>query len=117
MRRERIVRYKGITDSLSGHARRYGLCVTTVVWRSQRYGLATKAAKDKVFSQNLLVQKGKGITVNGETRTYTQADGAVAWAFRNALPENAVSFAFADGDGQAEILQGWSRTGIIMVLR
>ena len=69
MRRARIVRYGGIADSLSGHAKRYGLSVTTVISRYHRYGLATKAAKEKVFSRKLLVQSGAGITVNGETRT------------------------------------------------
>ena len=70
--RYRVCTYDGIKDTLSGHARRLGLCVTTVVWRSHRYGLATKAAKDKVFSQKLLVQKGAGITLNGETRSCSE---------------------------------------------
>jgi len=69
MRRRRDVRYMGITDSLSGHARRLGLNLTTVVSRYHRYGLATKKAKDKVFSRESFCQKGVGITCNGETHT------------------------------------------------
>ena len=57
------------------------------------------------------------VTVNGETRTFTAADGETAWQFKSALAANDVSIAYDGDDGYAEILNGRRLAGFGFTFR
>ena len=57
------------------------------------------------------------VTVNGETRTFTAADGETAWQFKSALAVNGVSISYDGEDGYAEILNGKRLAGFELILR
>ena len=57
------------------------------------------------------------VTVNGETRTFTAADGETAWQFKSALAANDVSISYDGEDGYAEILNGKRLAGFEIIFR
>ncbi len=57
------------------------------------------------------------VTINGETRTFTAADGEAAWNFKSALTENEVLIAYDGDDGYAEILNGGRSQGFGLSFR
>ena len=57
------------------------------------------------------------VTVNGETRTFTAADGETAWQFKSALVANEVTIAYDGEDGYAEILNGKRLAGFELIFR
>ena len=57
------------------------------------------------------------VTVNGETHTFTAADGETAWQFKSALAVNNISIAYDGEDGYAEILNGKRLAGFELIFR
>ena len=83
------------------------------VWNGKANGRAS------VFLLPLRVT-GTGVlsvTVNGETRTFTAADGETAWKFKSALAVNDVSISYDGEDGYAEILNGKRLAGFVIDFR
>ena len=57
------------------------------------------------------------VTVNGEARTYTAADGDCILRFASALAGNDVKAAYDGTDGYGELLSGSRRVGIGVLFR
>ena len=57
------------------------------------------------------------VTINGETRTYTAADGDCIWGFSSAQAVNDVSVAYVGDDGYGELLAGGRRIGAVISFR
>ena len=96
----RRVLYRGVVDSVCGHAKRLGIGVPCVMSRLQTFGIGTPEALEKVFSPvPLIASHVKRIAYKGTT------DSCTGWARRLGLSVGCLRKRFDRGATNSQALQ------------